>query len=98
MNVGGCVVSSLERSKAEASRDDDVRALANVREDRVEGLVDRVGEDVGAADHRHTEHDRERGQRDPQLPPEQAPQRDANQFSVTSLIVAMISASCAIFA
>ena len=88
----GVVAGEVE---GRATRDDDVRALADVREDRVEGLVDRVGEDVGAADHRHTEHDRERGQRRPQLPPEQAPQRNADQLSVTSLIVAMISASLA---
>ena len=41
-------------------------------EDRVERLVDRVGEDVGAADHRDAEHDRERGQRRPELAAQQA--------------------------
>ena len=42
--------------------DDGVRAGVRLGEDARERLVDRVREDVGAADHRDAEHDRERGQ------------------------------------
>ena len=57
--------------------DDERRALAHVGEDRVERLVDRVREDVGAADHRDAEDDRERRQRGAQLSPQQALEREA---------------------
>ena len=56
--------------------DDDGRALADVGEDRVERLVDRVGEDERAADHRDAEHDRDRRQRRAELAAEQARERD----------------------
>ena len=59
------------------SADHRVRALAYVREDAVERLVDRIGQDVGAADHRDAEHDRDGGQRRPQLAAEETPDREA---------------------
>src|SRR5207253_8593215 len=47
-------------------------------EDVVEGVVDRVGEDVGAADHRYAEHDRQRGQDRAGLASEQSFECDGN--------------------
>ena len=52
--------------------DDRVRALADVGEDPVERLVDRVGQDVRTADHRDPEDDRDRGQRGTELPAQEA--------------------------
>ena len=51
---------------------DGVRPGVRVDEDRVEGLVDRVREDVAAAHHRDAEHDRERGEHRAQLAAGQA--------------------------
>ena len=67
------LVGQVERRLA---ADDGVRALADVREDRVEGLVDRVREDERAADHRDAEHDGDRGQARPQLTAEQPLERE----------------------
>ena len=50
-----------------ARRDDDVGALIDFLEDGPEGGFDRVREDVGAADHRDPEHDRDGRQDGPQL-------------------------------
>ena len=47
--------------------------LVDLGEDRVERLVDRVGEDERAADHRDAEDDRDRGQRGAQLAAERGP-------------------------
>ena len=44
-----------------------VRPLTYFREDPVERLVDRVREDERPGDHRDTEHDRDRGERRPEL-------------------------------
>ena len=51
------------------ARDDDVGAGVRVDEDLVEGPLDRVREDVGAAHHRDAEDDRDRRQRGAQLAP-----------------------------
>ena len=50
----------------------------DVREDRVERLVDRVGEDERAAHHRDAEHDRDRGERGAELPAQEALEREAD--------------------
>ena len=47
--------------------DDGVGALVDRREDRVEGLRDRVREDKRARDRRDAEHDREAGEERPEL-------------------------------
>ncbi len=65
------------RARRRLAGDDDVRALTDVGEDRVERLVDRVGEHEGAAHHRDAEHDRDRREGRAELAPEQAGQRDA---------------------
>ena len=72
--------------------DDDVRAGVRVGEDARERLVDRVREDVGAADHRDAEDDRERGQDGPDLAAEHAPQGEARHVRAISSIVSVISA------
>ena len=51
------------------ARDDGVGAGVRLDENRVERLVDRVGEDVGAAHHRDAQDDRDRGEDGPELPP-----------------------------
>ena len=61
--------------------DDGIGVPVDGREHRAERGLDRVGEDVGAADHRDAEDDREGGQKGAQLPPGKALQRDAeHQF------------------
>ena len=57
--------------------DDRVGVLVRLREDRRERVVDRVREDVGAADHRDAEDDRDRRQKRTELPPGEALQCDA---------------------
>src|SRR5581483_4958681 len=71
-------------------RDDRVRVLVHGREDRAERGLDRVRENVGAADHRDAEHDRDCGEDRPQLAPEQALQRDEGH-DVSVLITASTS-------
>ena len=56
--------------------DDGVRARVGVGEEGVDRLLDRVGEDVRAAHHRHAEHDREHRQRGAELAPSQSLERD----------------------
>ena len=58
--------------------DHGVGVLVDLGEDRAERGLDRVREHVGAAHHRDAEHDRDRGQRGPQLAPEQPLERDAD--------------------
>ena len=78
-----------------------VGALVDVREDRVERLVDRVGEDERAADRRDAEDDRDRGERRPQLAGQQALEREADHsycsassgFSLAALRAGVIAAS-----
>ena len=55
-----------------------VGVLVDLREDGAERRLDRVGEDVRAADHRDAEHDRDRGQRRAQLAAEQSLERDSD--------------------
>ena len=74
------------------ARDDRVGLLVRAREDRVERLVDRVGEDERAADHRDAEDDRDRRQRRAELACEQAAECDAPHRSATSLRTSRISA------
>src|SRR5581483_2444041 len=71
--------------------DDCVRARVRGGEDAVEAVLDRVGENVGAAHHRDAEDDRERGQRRAQLAPEQALQGDLRHTEMR-FIAARISA------
>ena len=70
-----------------------------VGEDRVEAGVDRVGEDEGAAHHRDAHHDRERGQDQPELAPEQILERDPDHDAAarrsSSFIVFSTSAAVA---
>ena len=56
--------------------DDRVHALVRLGEDVVERLLDRVREHVGAGDHHHAEHDRQRGEDGAQLVRAQVSQRD----------------------
>src|SRR5262249_25643086 len=56
--------------------------------DVVEALAERVGEHESAADHRDAEHDRERGQRRPELAAEKALERDGDHRALTSSIAA----------
>ena len=63
---GGGLREPSERSNADLPRDRRV-VPCDAREDRVERLVDRVREDVCAADHRDAEDDGERGERAAQL-------------------------------
>src|SRR5204862_473403 len=60
--------------KCRLAGDRRVRAAVDLREDAVEGALDRVGEDVGAGHHRDAEHDRDRGEDRPELAAEQAPE------------------------
>ena len=69
----GRVVRVAERRLA---ADDRVGVLVRDGEDRVEALLDRVGEDVGARHHRDAEDDRERGQHGAQLAPGESLERD----------------------
>jgi hypothetical protein len=55
-----------------AAGDRRVGPLVDVREDRVERLVDRVGQDERAAHRRDAEHDRDRRQRGAELPGQEA--------------------------
>ena len=61
------------------------------REDVVERLVDRVGEDVRAADHRDAEHDRERGEDRAELAPGEALEGDGDHRPASSFIAASTS-------
>ena len=61
------------------------------REDAVEGLLDRVGQDQRAADHRDADHDGERRQQRADLAPREALQRDGDHRSVISSSAARIS-------
>jgi hypothetical protein len=69
-NGGARAAAPLEVERRLAA--DDASSPGDVGEDRVNALVDRVGEDVRAADHRDAEHDRDRRQRRAQLAAEQA--------------------------
>src|SRR5204863_431643 len=58
-----------------------------------EGLVERVGEDEGGADHPGAEHDRERGEDGAGLAAEQSFERDGNHRPLTSCMAASTSAA-----
>src|SRR5207248_3536616 len=74
--------------------DHGARVLVGLGEDRGEALVDRVGEDERAADHRDAEDDRERGQRRAQLAARETPEREADHRPASSSIT--VSTSCAV--
>ena len=86
--LAAAAVGGLERGLA---RDHGVRALYDLVEDRVERLLDRVREHVGAADHRDAQHDRDRGQSGSQLASEQALKREHDHAVVIASIAARIS-------
>src|SRR5438046_841792 len=67
--------------------------LVWLREDAVEGLVERVGEDERRADHSRAEHDRERGEDGAGLAAEQSFERDGNHRALTSCMAASTSAA-----
>ena len=62
--------------------DDGVGALVDRREDRVEGLRDRVGQDIRARDRRHAEHDREAREERSELPGPEGAKGDSSSFDV----------------
>ena len=62
--------------KAALPGHDRVGLRVHTDQERPEARVDRVGEDVGAAHHPDPHHDRERGQREPELAREQVLERD----------------------
>ena len=70
---GGGITPSSSLAEGRLAGDHGVGVRVDRREDVVESLVDRVGEDVGAADHRDAEDDRERGQRRAELAAGEAP-------------------------
>ena len=86
-----CALPVCDHSTSFLPRDDGVGLLVRAREDRVERLVDRVGEDERAADHRDAEDDRDRRQRGAELAREQAAEGDAPHRSATSLRASRIS-------
>ena len=86
--VAAAAVGEVERRPA---GDHGVRALTGLVEDRVERLVDRVREDVGAAHHRDPEHDRDRGQDRTQLAAEQALHGELDHAVVIASSAARIS-------
>ena len=73
------------------ARDDRVGLLVRAGEDRVERLLDRVGEDERAADHRDAQDDRDRRQRRAELARQQAAEGDAPHRSATALRTSRIS-------
>ena len=87
-------VREIERRLA---ADDRVRSVVALREDRVEGIRDRVGEDVGAADHRDAEDDRDRRQRRAELVAEKAlecERRHESEISAVALTTVRALAHC----
>ena len=86
--IAAAAVGEVERRPAGDHR---VRALTGLVEDRVERLVDRVREDVGAAHHRDPEHDRDRGQDRAQLAAEQTLQGELDHAVVIASSAARIS-------
>ena len=68
-----------------------VGLLIRRAEDAVESLLDRVGEDERAADHRHADHDGQRRQQSADLATRDALQRDGDHRAVISSSVARIS-------
>src|SRR5205823_2432269 len=75
------------------ARDHDVRVLVRLLEERVEGGVDRVRQDVAPADHRDAEDDREGGQHGAQLAPGEPAQGDERHSSATSSVAMITSCS-----
>src|SRR5439155_11806926 len=92
---GRCSRIAREADPGRLAGDDGVRVRVRLGEDVVEGAVDRVGEDEGAADHRDTQDDRERGEDCAELAPREPAQRDPDHCSVTSLTVSRICCSSA---
>ena len=83
---------ALEADAGLLPGDDDVGAGVRLDEDRVERLVDRVREDVGAAHHRDAEDDRERGEDGAELPPRHAAEGDPDH--VRAISSSAVSTSC----
>ena len=75
---------ALEADAGVLAGDDRVRLGVRLDEDRVERLVDRVREHVGAAHHRDAEDDRDRGQHRPELAPGNAAERDPDHRNAIS--------------
>src|SRR5262249_28331177 len=67
--------------------------LVRARADLIERRLDRVGQDVGAADHGDAEHDRQRRQQGPELAPREPLEGDRGHYRLTSSTAAMISAA-----
>ena len=85
------LLASVDRA---ACGDDGACLGVGRREDRVERLVDRVGEDVGAAHHGDAEHDGDGGQQGPAATQPQALQGDAPHRSWFSSETIWPSSSC----
>ena len=82
------VVADVERR---LRRDRGVRVPVDVREDRVERLVDRVGEHERAAHRRDAEDDRDRGERRAELPRQKPLERERGHMAAISSIASPIS-------
>ena len=81
---GGLRLLALEADARVLAADDRVRAGVGLDEDRVERLVDRIREHVGAAHHRDAEDDRDRRQHRPELAPGEAAERDPDHRNAIS--------------
>ena len=93
--TASAAMSAAARTKADRKADLDEAAhvkadgaRVRVDEDRVERLVDRVRQDVGAAHHRDAEDDRKCGENGPELPASEALERESDHPVVSSSIVA----------
>src|SRR3989304_1040013 len=78
-----------------STRHDRVRSRVRLHEQIVEGAVDRVRENVRAADHGDTEDDRKGREGGAELAPREALQRDANHLGASSFIAASTSEAVA---
>ena len=67
--------------------DGGVRVLVDLRVDRPERLRHRVGQDVGAGDHRYPEHDGKRRQNGTQFAREEASEGEADHVRASSSMV-----------
>src|SRR5665811_144931 len=66
-----------------AAGDIGIRALVDLLVEAVEGVVDRVGENVGAAHHGDSEHDRDGGQARAQLAGQKSAQSDPDHWTIS---------------
>src|SRR4029079_18106489 len=81
---------AVDRDVETLARDDRVGACVRVDEQLVERPLDRVREDVGAADHRAAEHDRDAGQYRAELAPREPAEGDSDHAAASSSITAWI--------